>query len=266
MLFQPAVRQAGKLKMALTGPSGSGKTLTAMRIIRYLSGDKPWCVLDTENGTAAKYSGYGGFQFDHAIPEDNHPSTFVTAIYEAYKAGYAGLIIDSLSHEWVGKGGCLETVNNLASKDRSKNSYVQWAHVTPAHNELFEKINRAPIHIICTLRVKMGYELQKNDNNKVVPVKMGLEPVTRDGAEYEFDVVMDMHETIGRIAKTRCPQLQDKVFDKPGEEVAEVLRAWLNGETPATMLSFLNETNSEKFSETPAVIVAEPSASAETSK
>lgn len=235
-MFKPAERQSGKLRMACIGPAKSGKTLSAMRIMNALVGpDQKWCVFDTENGSASKYSGYGGFQFDHCIPEDHSPKTFKKAIVEAYKGGYAGLIIDSLSHEWVGKGGCLETVNTLASQDRNKNSYVQWAHVTPAHNELFEIMNRAPIHIICTLRVKMGYELQKNDNGKVVPVKMGLEPITRDGVVYEFDVLMEMEGSVGTIEASRCPQVCGR-FEQPGEDVAEILRAWLEGKLPATTL------------------------------
>lgn len=253
-MFKPAVRQEGKLRMALTGPAGAGKTLTAMRIINTLCDGKPWCVLDTENGSAAKYAGFGGFSFDHARPEDNSPDTFVKAIIEAHKAGYAGMIIDSLSHEWAGKGGCLEMINSLTAKSNSKNSYVQWGEVTPQHNKLFDVINRVPIHMICTLRVKMGYEMQKNDRTgKTEPVKIGLEPVTRDGAEYEFDIVMDMHEATGRVVKSRCPQIDGQVFKHPGEDVAEKIRAWLNGETPATMLSIpakaVTETTPKKKSQ-----------------
>lgn len=237
-MFQPAVRQQGKLKMALTGPAGSGKTLTAMRVINYFAGDKPWCVLDTEDGTAAKYAGYGGFHFAHATPEKHHPEMFIKAIVEAYKSGYAGLIIDSLSHEWMGTGGCLETIEDLTKKSKSGNSFQQWNEVTALHNKLMGVIKRVPIHIACTFRVKTGYEMQRNERTgKMEPVKIGLEPVTGKGAEYEFDFTLDMNKATGVVSKSRCPQLEeDTVIRHPGEEMAEVLAKWLNGETPATNL------------------------------
>lgn len=237
MTFQPAKRANGKLKMAITGPSKSGKTYTAMRIMNRLCTTGKWAVLDTENGSASKYEGPAplGFKFDTEIPANHHPDTFVNAIAEAYKAGYEGLIIDSLSHEWMGKGGCLELLDTLTAQSQSKNSYNEWGKVTPLHNKVFETINRAPLHIIATFRVKQEYtmqEYQQGGRTKVRPVKVGLAPVTRDGAEYEFDILMDMDKGTGYIDHTsRCHDLQYVVVQHPGEQLADVIQAWLNGQS-----------------------------------
>jgi len=57
---------------------------------------------------------------------------------------------------------------------------------------------------------------------------VGLQPVMRDGIEYEFDICGDMdQENTLVITKSRCPRLSGAVLQKPGEEVAEVLNEWL---------------------------------------
>jgi hypothetical protein len=68
----------------------------------------------------------------------------------------------------------------------------------------------------------------EQDKGKTTVKKVGLAPVQRDGMEYEFDVVADMtlaHDFI--VSKTRCPALDDKMFHKPGAEVAAILKDWL---------------------------------------
>ena len=51
--------------MAIMGPSKSGKTYTALEIATELVGpDGKIAFVDTEHGSASKYSGPGGFKFD----------------------------------------------------------------------------------------------------------------------------------------------------------------------------------------------------------
>ena len=60
--------------------------------------------------------------------------------------------------------------------------------------------------------------------------KLGLAPIQRDGLEHEFDVVGELdHANTLVVSKTRCPELQGVVIEKPGAELAEVLAAWLRG-------------------------------------
>jgi hypothetical protein len=62
--------------------------------------------------------------------------------------------------------------------------------------------------------------------------KIGLQPVMRDGTEYEFDVCgeMDQENTL-QATKSRCPKLSGGVFPKPGKELADALKEWLGTET-----------------------------------
>ncbi len=57
----------------------------------------------------------------------------------------------------------------------------------------------------------------------------------REGVEFEFDVAAEMdldHNLI--VVKTRCPALDGVVVNRPGAELAETLRTWIeDGEAPA---------------------------------
>lgn len=225
-MFKRAEKRQGKLRLAIIGPSGSGKTYTALTIAARLGGESV-ALLDTERGSASKYAGDVA-DFDTAELEKFSPRDYVRAITEAGKAGYAVLVIDSLSHAWSGAGGALEMVDNAAARSQSKNKFAAWRDVTPEHNALVDAILRYPGHVIATMRAKTEWVLEEDDRGKKVPRKIGTAAVQRDGMEYEFDVVADMdweHRFV--VSKSRCPALSDAVLVKPGVEVADKLRAWL---------------------------------------
>jgi hypothetical protein len=60
--FRPAVREGVPLLLGLAGGTGSGKTWSAMVLAKGLAGDKPFAVVDTENGRAKHYA--DDFRFD----------------------------------------------------------------------------------------------------------------------------------------------------------------------------------------------------------
>lgn len=222
MVFQKATKQKAKLRMALTGPSGSGKTYSALNIAQYLG--KKVCVVDTEGNSASKYANL--FDFCTLSLADCHPNNFIKAIDAAVAEGFDVIILDSLSHAYNGKNGLLE----LADREKMKitNQFQAWAKVAPIQNALTQKLLTAPIHIVATLRVKTAYDMQE-ENGKKKPVKIGLAPVQKEGIEYEFDVLAEMTpENMLIVSKTRCPELNGQIFNKPGKEVADVLNAWLN--------------------------------------
>lgn len=231
-LFKKAVKAESKLRLAIAGPSGSGKTFTALSIATALSAG-PVALVDTEHGSASKYAGL--FEFD--VAEMNppfHPDKFIRAIQEAQSAGYAVLIIDSISHAWSGTGGVLDLVDEAAKRSKSGNTYMAWKEGTPVQNRLIDAIVQSGIHIIATMRSKTEYVLVDVGNGKQAPRKVGMAPVQRDQFEYEFDVVFDMDiENNAIVSKTRCPALTGRVFAKPGQDVAVILREWLSDGAPA---------------------------------
>jgi hypothetical protein len=228
-LFRQATKTQSRARVALIGPSGSGKTYTALSIASGL-GERV-CVLDTERGSAAKYSDQFSFMVAADMP-DFSPDTYTRYIKAAEAEGFDVIVIDSLSHAWAGKGGALEMVDNEKARGGG-NQFTAWKNVTPAHNGMVDAILQCHAHVIVTMRSKSEFVVEKDDSGKMVPRKIGLAPIQRDGLEYEFDVVADMdlaHTLV--VSKTRCKALDGAVIRKPDGALADTLKAWLTDGAP----------------------------------
>ncbi len=229
-MFTKATKKQARLRLALVGPSGSGKTYTSLELASRLG--KRVAVIDTERGSASKYADL--FEFDTLELTTFSPSNYIKAIQAAETEGYDVIVVDSLSHAWTGKEGALELVDRATKRSQSNNSYFAWREVTPQHNALVDAILGTRCHVIASMRAKTEYVLEKDKDGKMVPRKVGLAPVQRDGMEYEFDVVGDMtvdNEFI--VSKTRCPALSGQIYAKPGANVAQILIDWLGQGAPA---------------------------------
>ena len=206
--------------------------MTALLIAKHLGSRV--AVIDTERGSAAKYADDVA-SFDTCNLESHDPRQYIAAIDSAAKAGYDVLIVDSLSHAWMGRDGALEQVDKAAKRNHG-NSFAAWRDVSPLHQRLVDSIISWPGHVIVTLRSKMEYILEKDERTgRTSPKKIGLAPVTKEGVEFEVDVFgeLDQEHTLV-ITKSRCAALSDAVIEKPGKQLAEALLAWLtDGEPPA---------------------------------
>jgi hypothetical protein len=103
---------------------------------------------------------------------------------------------------------------------------------TPLQNRLMKAILEAPMHIIATMRVKTEYAMDTNDKGKVVPKRVGLTAVQRDGVEYEFDFIgiMSIENTL-TIEKTRMIELAGTVIHRPDGTLAKKILNWLSDGT-----------------------------------
>lgn len=239
--FQKASKKSSRLRMALMGVAGSGKTYTSLNVASHLGG--PIAVVDTERGSASKYSDI--FDFDVLELESFSPQNYIDAIQAAEEAGYNVLIIDSLSHAWTGKDGALDQVTRATKRSQSGNTFAAWRDVTPMHNAMVDAILNARLHIITTMRAKTEYVQEKNEKTGKISVrKVGLAPVQRDGMEYEFDVVADLDQDNNLIiGKTRCPAVAGMVIPRAGREVAQKLLSWLSdGATADRVNGFVRPT------------------------
>ena len=228
--FKKATKQQSKLRLALLGPSGSGKTYSALAVGSELG--KKIAVIDTERGSASKYA--DKFNFDVLNLETFHPETYIDAIKAAADAGYDVIVIDSLSHAWMGKEGALEFHDKEVARQKSKNTFTAWREVSKIHNALIDAMLQSPCDVVVTMRTKTAYVQDKDDKGYTQVRKVGMEAVQRDGMEYEFDVVLDLDlDHNGVVSKTRCDVLDKKVFPKPGKDLAGILKTWLTDGTPA---------------------------------
>ena len=229
--FTRAVRSQRKVHAAIDGPSGAGKTFTALRLAFSLVDAgmaTRVAVIDTEHNSASLYATEApdgrAWEFDTLNLKNFKPDNFSDAINEAVKEKYDVIVIDSLSHAWVGEGGALDIVDN-----KSGNKFTAWKDVTPMHRKMIDTIIRCPAHIIATMRSKTEYVLEDDKDGKKVPRKIGVAPVQRDGMEYEFDLYasMDWSHQI-KVSKSRCPRMQDATTVKPDPAFWRPLFDWLN--------------------------------------
>ena len=241
MTFKKAQKKQSKLRLGLVGPSGSGKTYSALAIASGLGGKV--AVLDSERGSASLYA--DKFAFDVLELQSFSPEKYVEAIHAAEQAGYDILIIDSLSHAWMGKDGALEQVDNAAARSKSGNKFTAWREVTPLHNALIDAMLQSKCHIIATMRAKTEWVLEENEKGQKVPRKIGLQPVQRDGMEYEFTVVGDLDAGSFSVSKTRAPDVVPlkAVINKPGFDLGKQLATWLDsGAAPDPIFATALET------------------------
>jgi len=233
--FTPATRKSAKARIALAGPSGSGKTYTALALATAL-GDHV-AVIDTERGSAAKYEGINGWAFHTWAPQSFSPTSLVEALGVASGDGFGVVVVDSLSHYWMGVDGMLEQADRRA---KGGNTFSGWKEARPDERRMIDALAAYPGHVIVTLRVKTEYVIEKDDRGKNVPRKVGLKPEQREGIEYEFDLVgdLDLDNTLS-VSKSRIPALSRAVVPLPGAELADTIREWLSdGETALGALDY----------------------------
>jgi hypothetical protein len=204
MELRPAQRSNVKMRVALHGPSGSGKTYSALQLAFGMSQTQSIAVIDTENGSAELYSHLGSF---HVLQLEAPftPEKFMEAILTCTLYGVDVVVIDSLSHAWEGSGGILEIHGNMPG-----NSFANWSKVVPRHNQLLQAILHAPAHVLVTLRSKQDY-IMSDRNGKVIPEKVGLKPVQKDGIDYEFTLAFELNmDHRAKASKDRTGLFVDK--------------------------------------------------------
>ncbi len=138
------------------------------------------------------------------------------------------IIIDSITHEWQGKGGCLDLHEKETAKMRIPNSFTAWSKITPLHQEFINTILQSKCHIISTIRSKTEYVLTER-NGKQVPQKVGMSPITRDGFEFEVTIAFDLDQHHKAFAtKDRSGLFQDKEPIIITEETGRKIIEWCN--------------------------------------
>lgn len=228
-LFRKATREQAKLRAAFIGPAGAGKTYTALAVGTNLVPGGRVAVIDTECGSAELYA--GTFDFDTLSLTKHSPLDYVDAIEAAEAEGYDVVIVDSLSHAWIGKDGALEQVDKAADRDPRGNSFTAWRNVTPKHTKLVDKMISCKTHLIVTIRAKTEFVQEKNEKTGKTEIrKIGLAPIQRDGLEYEFGLVgdIDLSNQL-KISKTRLDGViaPGDIFEKPGKALAQKIYGWL---------------------------------------
>ena len=217
--FAPATRPT-KLNVALFGPSGAGKSYTALGLAHQLGSRV--AVIDTEHASSALYRD----RFPHDIASlapPFHPERYQALLDDAVAAGYDVVILDSLSPEWDGPGGCLALAEEVRQRQKTANRFTAWAEVTPRHDALFGAINRVPCSVIATFRGKPAYDLVTDERGKSKPVRRALPGIIgrEEGAWFEWDLLAALDE------RHRATPVKSRFQAFPAGQAQAVDAPWL---------------------------------------
>lgn len=224
MKLQIAKKHQVKLRIGLSGPSGFGKTYSALLLAFGITND--WtkiAIIDTENNSASLYSHFGEFNVLN-LAEPFTPERYIEAIKICENSEIEVLIIDSISHEWSGKNGCLEIHEKLGGR------FQDWAKVTPRHNAFLDAIIQSKLHVLTTSRRKVDYSLDQDSSGKTKVMKLGTKEIQREGFEYEltvnFEFLNDKH--LVSASKDRTGLFVNKPEFVINSETGVKLLEWCN--------------------------------------
>ena len=222
MELRQAQRKQAKIKLAMEGVSGSGKTFSSLVLASGMADWSKIAVIDTENHSADLYAHLGQYNVLQ-LSKPFTPERYIKAIETCEQAQMEVIIIDSITHEWDGSGGILDLHGNMPG-----NSFTNWAKMTPRHNAFVQKILESPCHIISTIRTKQDYVLSEK-NGKMVPEKVGLKGITRDGMDYEFTIVFDLDiKHLAKASKDRTGLFMDQPEEVITPEHGTKILDWCN--------------------------------------
>lgn len=203
-------------------------------------------VLDTEYRASTVYA--DAYAFDLVPLEASYdPLRYVEAL-QVMEGRYEVVIIDSVSHEWAGPGGCLKHMARLtASGDETARSIAQ-QRVMPQHHRFMQALSRCPAHLIVTLRAT-AYGLEQNRQGQWEPHVITLAPIQHEAFPYAFDIVGRLESVVvdapprglQRVARltmtsTHYPPLYGTVWDNPDETLGRRIQACLAAGTTSPTL------------------------------
>ena len=209
MQIRKAERKQAKLRIGLSAPSGAGKTYSALLLASGIASD--WskiALIDTESGSGELYAHLGDYNVIQ-LEAPFSPERYIEAIKACEDAGMEVIIVDSTSHEWEGKGGCLEINESIAQSKFRGNTWSAWSETTPRHQKFIQAIVTSKCHVITATRNKIDTMMTEDKKVK----KVGTKEIQREGFEYEltinFNIDRDTHKVIVSKDRTEIFEGQD---------------------------------------------------------
>ena len=243
--FKKAVRENASLIIGIAGGTGSGKSMSAMRLASGICGDKPFAVIDSENGRANFYA--EKFRFDHGdLQAPFSPQHYWEAIKAADDAHYPVIVVDSFSHEWASEGGILDMqemeLDRMAGDDMKRRDSVKllsWSKPKQEHKKLVQRLLQVRAHLILCFRAEEKIEIIREDGKtKIVPKESltglgGWTLITEKNLPYELTISLLLTADAPGVPKPIKLMADHKALFAAGQEITEEsgrrLAAWAAG-------------------------------------
>jgi AAA domain len=247
--FRPGRRVDVSVLLGVSGGTGSGKTFTAMLVATGIGGGRPFAVIDTEAGRALHYG--DRFKFDHGdLKPPFTAERYTDAIVAADKAGYPVVVVDSMSHEWAGDGGCLDQhdaeLDRMAGTDWKKRdaaNLAAWVRPKMAHKQMVMRLLQVRAHVILCFRAEPKVEMTREGGAwKIVEKKslVGLHgwiPITEKNLPFELTAsFLLMAEHPGVPLPIKLQEQHRAIFPLDRaitERAGQLLAEWAKGGTAA---------------------------------
>lgn len=224
--IRKAQREGARMVIGLAGQSGSGKTYTAIKLAYGLAGGKGEKVgfLDTENRRGSLYADIVTDPFligDLYAPFS--PSRYIDAIRAFQDAGVEVLVIDSVSHEWEGTGGCEE----IAAA--STNKVLGWQRAKEQHKRFMNVLLQSDMHVIVCIRAREKIDFTDPKN----PRPLGVQPVCEKNFMFEMTASLMMLDSGRRQEVLKCPADLLPILGRQNGYIGDTdgakLREWIAG-------------------------------------
>jgi hypothetical protein len=235
--IQPASREGAKTVTAFAGVSGSGKTFSAILYAYGLAKRQAHKVgfLDTENRRGRLYAdilpGKAQFQIaDFAAPFS--PARYSEAIKQFEAAGVEVLVIDSVTHEWEGIGGC----DDIANEGVAPGKPGRWNKAKREHKKFMDTMLQSSMHIVVCVRAREKTKIDRDAQGKTIFIPQGIQPVQEKNFMFEMTASLMMDNQGARQDVMKCPAALQPFLGRGtnyiGIEDGEAVRAWIDGGTP----------------------------------
>ena len=235
--IETASREGAKTVTAFAGVSGSGKTFSAILYAYGLAKRNASKVgfLDTENRRGRLYADIlpGKAQSliaDMAAPFS--PARYAEAIKQFEAAGVEVLVIDSVTHEWEGIGGC----DDIANEGVAPGKPGRWNKAKREHKRFMDVLLQSSMHIVVCVRAREKTKIDRDAQGKTIFIPQGIQPVQEKNFMFEMTASLMMDEQGARQQVMKCPAALQKFLGR-GQgyitvEDGEAVRAWIDGGTP----------------------------------
>lgn len=237
--IQKAERAGARLVVCLAGPSGSGKTYTALQLAYGLANFNASKVglLDTENRRGRLYANIlvdDNWEVQPFLVGDMEPpfspKRYMEAIMEFQRAGVEVLVVDSVSHEWEGTGGCEEIAH--AQNPR----LPDWATAKREHKAFMNTLLQSDMHIIVCARAREKVKIDKvfeGGKQKTVVQSIGIQPITEKNFMFEMTASLLMCDEGSQQEVIKCPSELRDILGRGNNYITsadgKALREWVDG-------------------------------------